>query len=78
MKIVRTGCAAAVAASLLIPGVAQARWRHPAPPPPEPLAPDLAIQIGHGPDCTVTYEQILTSRGLVWRPVIMCPDYGPT
>ena len=38
-----------------------------------PYRPDLIIRQGSGRSCETTFEQTMTTEGLVWRPLVMCP-----
>ncbi len=38
-----------------------------------PFRPDLIVRQGSGRNCNTTYEQTMTTDGLVWRPLVMCP-----
>ena len=38
-----------------------------------PYRPDLIVRVGPpGDGCEMTYEQTLTTDGLVWRPLVDC------
>jgi hypothetical protein len=71
-------CAPAQAQVVAMPPVIESLVNNPADayprPIPQPFAADLAIRIGNGTRCEVTFEQVRLGGGLVWRPLVMCPD----
>lgn len=38
-----------------------------------PYRADLIVRQGSGRSCETTFEQTMTTGGLVWRPLVMCP-----
>ena len=71
-------CAPAQSQAAPMPPVVETLVNNPADayprPIPQPFAADLAIRIGNGTRCEVTFEQVRLGSRLVWRPLVMCPE----